>query len=148
MLRLLFGIFIVLHGLVHLWYVTLSQGVVEFQSEMGWTGHSWAFSPVLGDGATRWLATAFYSLAALGFVAGGVGVVAQQVWWRPVVIGSAALSAVTILLFWDGGLQMIVEKGILGLLINVAILVILLVFDWPVLLPVARRQDPGSAHGL
>jgi hypothetical protein len=45
-----------------------------------------------------------------------------------VVIGSAALSTAVILLFWDGGLQMLVQKGLIGLLINVGILVALLVF--------------------
>jgi hypothetical protein len=127
----LFGIFIVLHGLVHLWYVTLSQRLVEFQPEMGWTGESWLFSPLLGDAATRWLATVLYGLATLGFVMGGIGIFAQQAWWRPLVIGSAAFSAVIILLFWDGGLHMLVEKGLIGFLINVALLVALLIFDWP-----------------
>ncbi|MGD2207148.1 MAG: hypothetical protein PVH17_10240 [Anaerolineae bacterium] len=131
MTEILFGIFIVLHGLVHLWYVTLSQGLVEFQAEMGWTGESWLFSPLFGGAATRLLATVLYSLAAFSFVAGGVGFFAQWAWWRPVIIGSAAFSAVIILLFWDGGLQMIVEKGLIGFLINAALLVALLVFDWP-----------------
>ena len=131
MLAFLYGIFVLLHGLVHLWYVTLSQRWVEFQPEMGWTGESWLFSPLLGDGATRGLATVLYSLAALGFVVGGVGVLARQDWWRPVVIGSAAFSAAIIILFWDGGLQRIVEKGLVGFSINVALLVALLVFDWP-----------------
>ena len=131
MLAFLYGIFVVLHGLVHLWYVTLSQRWVVFTPEMGWTGESWLLSPLLGDGATRGLATALYSLVTLGFLAGGIGVFARQDWWRPVVMGSAAISAVIIILFWDGGLQKIVEKGLVGFLINVAILVALLVFDWP-----------------
>jgi hypothetical protein len=131
MLAFLYGIFVFLHGLVHLWYVTLSQRWVAFTPEMGWTGESWLLSPLLGDGATRGLATALYSLATLGFLAGGIGVFARQDWWRPAVIGSAAVSAVIIILFWDGGLQKIVEKGLVGFLINVALLVALLVFDWP-----------------
>jgi hypothetical protein len=52
MLRFLIGIFIVLHGLVHLWYVVLSQGLVEFEPEMGWTGESWLLSRLLGESAT------------------------------------------------------------------------------------------------
>ena len=131
MLRFLYGIFVLLHGLVHLWYVTLSQGWVAFQPEMGWTGESWLFSPLLSDGAVRGLATVLYSLATLGFVVGGIGVFARQDWWRPVIIGSAAFSAVIIALFWDGGLQRIVEKGLLGFLINAVLLIALLVFDWP-----------------
>ena len=131
MSRFLFGIFIVLHGLVHLWYVTLSQRLVEFQPEMGWTGKSWLFSPLLGDAATRSLATVLYGLATLGFVIGGIGIFAQQAWWRPLVIGSATFSAAIILLFWDGGLRMLVQKGLIGLLINIVLLVALLVFGWP-----------------
>lgn len=48
MLSFLIGAFVVLHGLVHVWYVTLSQGLVEFQPEMGWSGRSWALSDPLG----------------------------------------------------------------------------------------------------
>jgi hypothetical protein len=58
-------------------------------------------------------------------------ILAEQVWWRPLVIASAAFSAALILLFWDGGVQMIVEKGLVGLLINLALLVALLVFRSP-----------------
>jgi hypothetical protein len=131
MFRFLFGVFVVLHGLVHLWYVTLSQRLVEFQPAMGWTGESWVFRALLDDGITRSLASVLYVMAALGFVAGGIGVLAQQAWWRPVTVGSAAFSAAIIILFWDGRIQMPVEKGLLGLLINLALLVALLIFGQP-----------------
>jgi hypothetical protein len=127
----LIGIFIVLHGLVHLWYVVLSQRLIEFQAEMGWTGESWIFTPLLGDAVTRWLASVLCVLATIGFVAGGIGIFVQQEWWRPVVVGSSVLSTVIILLFWDGGMQMLVEKGLIALLINIAILVAVLVLRRP-----------------
>ena len=46
MLRLVIGLFIVLHGLVHLWYFTLSQRLVEFKPQMGWSGRSWVFTKI------------------------------------------------------------------------------------------------------
>jgi hypothetical protein len=98
---------------------------------MGWTGESWVFRALLDDGITRSLASVLYVMAALGFVAGGIGVLAQQAWWRPVTVGSAAFSAAIIILFWDGRIQMPVEKGLLGLLINLALLVALLIFGQP-----------------
>ena len=49
MLRFVISLFIVLHGLVHLWYFTLSQRLVEFKPEMGWSGRSWIFTNFLGD---------------------------------------------------------------------------------------------------
>jgi hypothetical protein len=129
MLRSLIGVFIVLHGLVHMWYITLSQGLVAFKPEMGWTGNSWVFTNLIGGAATRSLASVLYILATLGFIAGGIGIFVQQTWWRPVLMGSAVFSAAIILLFWDGNTQMLVQKGFLGLLINLAILVILFVFQ-------------------
>jgi hypothetical protein len=134
MLKALFAVFIMLHGLVHLWYVTLSLRLVEFQPDMGWTGRSWLFSPLLGDAATRALAAVLYSLATLGFVAGGIGIFAGQGWWRPLVIGSATFSSAIILLFWDGNAQLLVQKGLIGLLINAGLLValrLILTAPWP-----------------
>ncbi len=131
MLRIALGLFIVLHGLVHLWYFTLSRGLVAFQPEMGWTGRSWLLSGLLGEAATRSLASVLYVVATAGLVAGGAGVLLQQGWWRPVVTGAAAFSAVVIVLFWDGSTAMLVQKGLLGLLINVAILVALVALGWP-----------------
>jgi hypothetical protein len=63
MVRFLIGIFIVLHGLVQLWYVVLSQRLVDSQGDMGWTGESWIFLSLLGDGATRALAAALFLAA-------------------------------------------------------------------------------------
>jgi hypothetical protein len=123
----LIGIFFVLHGLVHLWYVVLSQRLVEFEAEMGWTGESWLLTRLLGDAATRSVASVLYVFATVGFVAGGVGMLGRQDWWRPIVMVSAALSAAIVIVFWDGGLDLIVQKGLVGLLIDVGIVAALFV---------------------
>ena len=131
MLRFIVGVFMVLHGLVHLLYFAHSQRLIELRPEMVWPEGSWAFSKLLGDEATRLLASISYVLAAIGFVAGGTGILLRQDWWRPVVVGSAAFSAGIIILFWDGAMQMLDDKGGIGLLINLAILVALLILRWP-----------------
>ncbi len=131
MFRVLLGVFIVLHGLVHMWYVALSQRWVAFEAEMGWTGESWLFTRLLGDEATRRLASGLCTLATLSFVAGGLGLFLQAGWWGHVVIGSAVLSTAIVLLFWDGQPEMMVEKGLIALIINGALLVALVVFHWP-----------------
>ena len=133
MLRTLFAIFMVLHGLVHLLYFGQSWRLFELQPGMVWPDGSWAFAKLLGDEATRVLASVGCILAAAGFVAGGIGLLVKQAWWRPAVVGSAAFSAIIFLLLWDGGLQQLDNKGGVGLLINVAILVAVLVFQWPAL---------------
>lgn len=127
MLRVWLALFVLLHGLVHLWYVTLSLRLVAFQPEMGWNGRSWLLSSVLDDGTLRPLATTLYLLATLAFVAGGMGMIWRAEWWRAGLASAAVFSTVVIVLFWDGSWQLAVQKGLIGVLLNVAILVALLV---------------------
>ena len=131
MLRIIFGAFIVLHGLVHLLYYGQSRGLFELQPGMVWPAGSWAFSRLLGDGTTRWLASIACVLAAVGFVAGGTGMLAGQVWWRLVAVGAAVFSAVIFVLFWDGGLHKLDNQGAIAILINLAILIAVLILRWP-----------------
>lgn len=131
-MNIFIGIFILLHGLVHIWYVTLSQRWVEFQVDMGWAGKSWLLTNLLGDQVTRFLATLLYSLSAIVFVAAGVGLLANQEWSRPGLVIASIISSLTILVFWDGSLNMPVEKGLLGLLISVGILIAVFVFRWSI----------------
>ncbi len=129
MLKTLIGIIVILHGLVHVWFVVLSQRLVEYQQDMGWTGRSWLLTNLLGDSFTKSLASSLYILTTLGFAVGGVGLILQQEWWRPVIIVSALLSSVAILLFWDGQMERIVQKGLLGLLINLGLLLAFWLFQ-------------------
>ncbi|MBW7882136.1 MAG: hypothetical protein H3C34_05770 [Caldilineaceae bacterium] len=129
MIRYLIGIIIVLHGLVHLWYVVLARGLVEYKPEMGWSGRSWLFTSLIGDPATRNLASILLLLVTVALALGGVGFFIDQQWTRPVLIVSALASAFVLILFWDGSPQLIVQKGLIGLLIDAAIIAGLLI--WP-----------------
>ncbi len=60
---------------------------------------------------------------------GGIGLLMGQAWGSPVVMGSAAFSTVSFILFWDGEMQKLADKGGIGILINMAILVVVL--RWP-----------------
>jgi hypothetical protein len=133
LVRFIVGIFIVLHGLVHLLYCGQSRRLFELQPKMVWPDGSWAFSKLLGEKKTRMLASISCILAAIGFAAGGAGILLGQAWWHPVVVGSAAFSALIILLFWDGKIQRLDDKGFVGLLINLVILVAVLILQWPYL---------------
>jgi len=131
MIRILFGIFIVLHGLVHLLYFGQSARYFELQPGMVWPDGSWAFSRLLGTSATRNLTSVLLVVAAIGFVAGGIGIFAKQAWWRPAIVITSIFSSAIYLLFWDGGFQHLDNKGGVGILINLALLVALLIFQWP-----------------
>jgi hypothetical protein len=128
MLRIIIGVFIVLHGLVHLLYFGQSARYFELQPGMVWPDGSWAFSKLLGDEATRLLASVSCVLAAIGFVAGGTGILASQRWWRPLVVGSAAFFAVMLILLWNGQMQKLDDQGGIALIINIAILAAVLIW--------------------
>ncbi len=131
MLRFLIGIPLVLHGLVHLLYFGQSGRYFELQPGMVWPDASWLFSRVLGESGSRTLASISLVLAAIGFVAAGAGVFAERSWWHPVLVGSAVFSSAIFIFFWDGGVQHLSDKGAVGIVINLAILVALFGFQWP-----------------
>ena len=131
MLKFIIGVLMVLHGLVHLLYLGQSQKLFELQPGMVWPDGSWVFSRLLGERKTRLLASIACALAALGFVAGGAGILVGQSWWRPLVVGSAVFSTAIFVLFWDGRRQKLNDQGAIAILINTAILVAVLVFQWP-----------------
>jgi hypothetical protein len=131
MLRIIVGVFIVLHGVVHLLYFGHSRRLFEIQPGLAWPAGSWVFSRFLGEELTRWLAAIACIVAALGFVAAGAAILLRQAWWNPVVVAAAVFSAALVILFWDGKMQKLDSQGGIALLINLAILVALLVFRWP-----------------
>lgn len=126
MLQFIAGIFIVLHGLVHLLYFGQSFRLFELQPGMLWPDGSWAFSKLLGDKGTRLLTSLACVLLAIAFVAGGIGLLLGQSWWQPVVIVSAACSSILFILLWNGKMQKLDNQGGVGLLINIAILIAVL----------------------
>lgn len=57
--------------------------------------------------------------------AGGGGLFARAEWARPVLVGAALLSSAAVILFWEGGTEMAMQKGLIGLLINAALMIAL-----------------------
>jgi hypothetical protein len=93
---------------------------------MGWTGRSWLFTALLGDSTTRLPASILLVVATTAFVISGIGIFIRAEWWWPMLLGSALFSAVTLLLFWDGSMELIVQKGLIGFFISLVALLILL----------------------
>ena len=130
MFRIIVGIFIVLHGLVHLLYFGHSARYFELKPGMIWPDGSWAFSRLLGNEATRNLASISLILAAIGLIAGGTGILLSQAWWRPVVVSAAVFSSLVFIFLWNGRIQNLDAQGAVAILIDMAILVAVLIFRW------------------
>lgn len=130
-MRFILGVFFVLHGLVHLLYFGQSRGLFELKPGMLWPEGSWALSGLLGDEATKSVASIACVVAALGFVAAGTALLFGQGWWRPAAVSAAALSSLVLVLLWNGRMQGLDGQGAIAVLINTAILVALLIVQWP-----------------
>ena len=131
MFRIIFGVFMVLHGLVHLLYFGQSARRFELRPGMTWPDSSWAFSKLLGDKTTRNLASMSCVVAAIGFVASGAGILISQAWWRSAVVAAAVFSSIIFILFWDGKLRRLNDQGAIGILIDLVILTAVLVMQLP-----------------
>ena len=131
MVQFIFGVFLVLHGLVHVLYFGQSARRFELRPGMVWPDGAWAFSKLLGYKTTRNLASSACILAAIGLGAGGAGVLISRAWWRPVIVAAATFSSVAFMLFWNGKLRQLADQGAVAILINLAILVAVLVLQWP-----------------
>ncbi len=90
---------------------------------------------MLGNGRTRTIASFWYTLASLGFVVAGVGLLTKQQWFRPAMVWSAVLSLIAIVLLWDGRTSKTFEKGLLGFAINGLVIIALVIFNWPPTIP-------------
>jgi hypothetical protein len=131
MIRVIAGVFLLLHGLVHLLYFGQSARRFELQPGLIWPDGSWALSKLLGDSSARTLASIFLIITALGFVIGAAGIFFGQSWWRTAVVASAAFSGILYILFWNGRWQHLDGQGGIGLLIDLAVLAAVLIFHWP-----------------
>ena len=127
MVKVIFGIFIVLHGIVHLIYSGHSFRLFKIQPGLEWPDGSWALSFFLKNDNVRIIAGIFCIIAFIGFILGSIGIFSNSIWWRPVVIGTAIFSTIALLLLWDGLMQKLPEKGAIAIIINLAIIAFVLI---------------------
>ena len=130
-MRIIFGSFVILHGLVHLLYFGQSARYFKLKPGMVWPDGSWAFSKLIGNATSRNLANILLILTAVGLIVGGVGMLVNQAWWQTVVVGVVAFSSFVYILFWNGRMQNLDGQGLVGILINIAILLLALIVRWP-----------------
>ena len=131
MLRYITGGFLILHGLVHLLYFGQSWRIFQLQPGLLWPDGSWVFSRLLGNDPTRVVASFSLVMAAIGLAVGGIAILLGQAWWQPLVIGSLIFSSLLYIAMWNGRIERLSDQGVIGVLINIAILIAVLVFRWP-----------------
>jgi hypothetical protein len=125
-MSIIMGIFLIVHGLVHLLYAGQSVRLFELRPGMTWPDGSWVFSRLLASQTTRLMAAVSLALITLSFIAAGAGVFIQLDWWRMLAAGAALFSTALFFLLWDGKFRSLDDQGGIGILINLAILAVVL----------------------
>lgn len=127
--RLVIGAVFLLHGVGH------ALGVLSLapHGRDAWNPRSWLLTDSLGETLTTILDVVLWSLGAVLFVVAGLallGILFPQEWWRGAAVAGAVVSLVTIALFWDA-LPFLVPNKIGAIAVDVAVLVGVLVANWP-----------------
>lgn len=128
-MRTIIGIFIILHGLVHLLYFGQSLRYFELQSGMIWPDGSWLFSGRLEIQVVRTFVAIWCVLVAAGFIITGIGLFLSAGWWREILILSTFLSVLLFVVCWNGSLFKLDDQGGYSILINFTIWIWMLLWN-------------------
>jgi len=124
MVQILIGIFLILHGLVHLLYTGQSWGLFKLRPGMIWPDGTWLLSRFLKTEMIRTLAAIGLVFASIGLITSAVGIFLEVGWWQYAAIASAGFSSLLFFVMWNGKFQGLDDQGGVGVLINLAILAI------------------------
>ena len=133
MLKLTIATIVLAHGIGH---VLFFAPTLRIASWAGQSGHSWALSPLLGDGLSRLAGAAIWVVAVGLFVAAVGGLVVDAGWWRAAAVAGAIVSIAGIVLMWDG---IAPSNALLALGFDAIVLVALLWAHWPAAESLAAR---------
>lgn len=134
MLYWVYTLFVFLHGLAHMVYTALASGwIPAAEGVENWTGTPWLLSRTLSTQGTRGAGPIIFTALTVVFVIAAAGLALRQRWATTWVAVAAVASCGALLAFWDGNLQSLTEKGVVGLIINIILLVALFVFRYPIL---------------
>lgn len=132
MVTWLFAFFVLAHGVAHMVYTSMAMGWIPAPATSSpWTGASWLLTGPLSLSVTNILGAIVFTAVTLAFAITAGGLALRQPWANAMLVGTAIASSVALFLFWDGSPQDLVTKGLIGLVINIALLVVFYVFHFP-----------------
>jgi hypothetical protein len=122
MVQFSIGIFLMMHAAVHMLYAGQAGGLFELRPGLRWPKEAWLAARVLSERSLQAVGAGSMLLAALAFLAAGVGAIGFQGWWQDVTSGAAIFSTLLFLLFWNGKLKELDAQGAVGAAIDLALL--------------------------
>jgi len=136
--QLFFGLFLIIHGLIHLIFLIYSHDK-KSNEYVGWSGRSWLLDKVIPPNLTTYIGKATWILIVILFVVSGLSVLDLLVmndYLAPLIIISSAIATLAFIIFYDG-LSPTPFHWILGVVINSALIAYIIFFPNNVLLVLA-----------
>ena len=118
-----------IHGIGHIMCIMPALGM---NISPTWNSNSWLLSDLMGQRATNVLAVIIWLTAVVGFLLAALALPGWGVpheWWRPLAVGSAVISLIGIVLFWNAFAAWFNKAG--AITVDLPVLVGLLVLHWP-----------------
>jgi hypothetical protein len=124
------GAFLIAHGAVHA--ILAAAPVPNDPSPRPGTfftaiARSWLLSRLGSDAVVKWTGIVLVALTTIGFILAGMGslgVAGLSSIWRTLAVVSSVVSLLLLILFWHSWL-------VVGALIDIGILILLLLANWP-----------------
>jgi len=91
---------------------------------MGWTGKSWLISKFIVQKPIKIFAGSLFVVAGILFFISGIAVLTDAHGLKNLLLLSSIFSTLILLVYWDGQINMLVPKGVIGVLINLIIALI------------------------
>jgi hypothetical protein len=125
MLHLCIGIFIILHGLVHMLYFGQSGGYFKLKPGMLWPCESWAYKIISGEKACKRITGFLLLISTLGFIVSGVFFLTGSSRWVLFLEIAVVTSILTFVSGWIGKMHKLHDQGLIGILIDLGLVILI-----------------------
>ncbi|NPD87749.1 MAG: hypothetical protein HGN29_03450 [Asgard group archaeon] len=129
MLHILFGILLIIHGLVFFMFLIYIK-LPEEEGYFGWSRKSWLLDRFLDEKIVKIVGIVLWILVMVGFVVSGIVILSKNESWRIIDIITSFISLFAFAFFWNE-LKPKPKYFILGPIIAIVNIITLLIDKWP-----------------
>lgn len=125
----LFGILLILHGLIFILFLIYVK-LPENEGYFGWSRKSWLLDRFLDEKIVKIVGIVLWILVLGGFLGSGIVILVKHESWRIINIIASFISLFAFILFWNE-LKPKPIRFILGPIIAIVNIIALLIVKWP-----------------
>ena len=129
MWHILFGILLIIHGLIHMMFLFYFK-LPDDEGYFGWSGKSWLLDKFLQEKIVKYIGKVLWSMVLIVFSVSGILILSKHELWRTLDIIASFISLFTFILFWNE-LKPKPKYYVIGPIVAVITIAALLIVNWP-----------------